>query len=480
MAKNIPVTVGGERYPSQEWADAVRQLKAQGKAETTSAIQKIMGGEGIAKTLPPEEITETKQLGVTQTVAPQLPAETVDDLTAMRILMRNISQGAYATGIGKGLTTVTGELEEQGLGTAGMSGDITSRIISFVEGQVRRPVEQQFQTMADVMSGIERRQVADRQSSLTNLNLLIENDALGFMKDSELKDWAAATGVSVETLKALKQTTTANTAAIDAYAKAVETGQMTMANVPADAKDKVIQKVDFTKVPPETFAPPMSYKEWQYAGGQQGTGKSYAEWLRQGGDEILAAPGQIVNKVTGEPMTLPATTMKRISGFNTFVSEGDSMLARINELLSDPEVNTGGIEKKAQELAYRRGGGLLGAGGLNEKEQELSNLMSMLNNEYLYSRSGAQINEEEQKRLKDAQPEWGYDNTINKQKAKDFIGVVKNMMQSDLDVYGATIAGAQQTEIPTGGMSEDEEYQEYLLQDTIKNILSGELEAAIK
>jgi hypothetical protein len=179
-------------------------------------------------------------------------------------------------------------------------------------------------------------------------------------------------------------------------------------------------------------------------------------------------------------MDLPATITRRVSGFSAFVSDSGSLLARINELLNDPNVNTGGAQKKAQEVAYRRGGGLLGAAGLSEEEQELSNLMAMLSNEYLYARSGAQINEQEQKRLAATQPQFGYSNSINKRKAKDFIATVKNMIQSDLDVYGATIAGGQPAEALPGTMTEDEEYQAYILQDTILNMLSEAWEAALK
>lgn len=303
MPKLTPVTVGGTKYPSQAWADAVRQLKAQGKAETTSNIRAIMGGEGLEKTLPPEQRTEEvmdKSLGTPTVSTPELPEEKTDDLAAMRILMRNISQGAYAKGIGTGMKTVTGGLEEQGLGVEGMSGDITSRIINFVEGQVREPIESQFKTMADIMEGIERKQANEKQNALTNLSLLINNDALGFMEDDELANWAAVTGVSPETLAALKQTTTANIAAVDSYVRAVEAGAMNPTDVPEDIQDMVVQKVDWTQIPQtlETYAPPSSYKEWQLAGGQAGTGLTYGEFITG-----AKSPGAIIPRSNPEDYT---------------------------------------------------------------------------------------------------------------------------------------------------------------------------------
>jgi len=259
-------------YPSQEWMfENIKNLP-----EVQKAYPDYGKPGNLGNTLPPET-------GETQ-ITPTIPKGSIDNLTAMRILMRGISEKAYSKRMGAGLGTITGGLEEQGLGLEGMSGNITSRIINFVENQTRPGIESKLTTMKDIMQGIEKKQVETRQNALTNLNLLISNDAIGFMEDDELTNWSEITGVSEDTLTALKQSTIADTSTINAYVKAVESGQMTMANVPTNMSDKVIQQVDFSKVPVETYAPTTSMKEYAWAGGLAGTGMTPAEWLTSGAD----------------------------------------------------------------------------------------------------------------------------------------------------------------------------------------------------
>ena len=166
--------------------------------------------------------------------------------------------------------------------------------------------------------------------------------------------------------------------------------------------------------------------------------------------QTAVAPGQIVHKITGQPLDLPANVSQKLSGLKSYIdSEGTAAYQRILELLKDPEVNTEGAIKKAQEYAYRKAGGILGKSGLTEKEAELSDLMAIMANEYLYTRSGAQINEKEQKRLKDVQAIFGYSNSDNIRRATEFMGVLQNIINENLSIYGATFAG-EQTGAPTG------------------------------
>lgn len=165
-----------------------------------------------------------------------------------------------------------------------------------------------------------------------------------------------------------------------------------------------------------------------------------------------ASPGQIVDAATNKPKDLPATIKQKLIGLNSYINGGDvadlpAVLPRIKALLKDPMVNIGTFEKKAAAELITKGGGwtsILGSPedlGLNSKEMELLNLMNEFNSDYIYTRSGAQINENEITRLKSFQPDFGFDRKTNTQRIDDFVGVVKSIVDATLRAEGAKFYG---------------------------------------
>jgi hypothetical protein len=236
---------------------------------------------------------------------------------------------------------------------------------------------------------------------------------------------------------------------------------------------------------------PTSYREWELAGKEQGTGLDYGDWLKeQKSNPVLDAlrtltynqtlseqtpsPGQLVSSATGLPPTkIDATTLQKVSGLISFVKENvdspDGIISQIKGFLSDPDVDIEG--KKIQFDAYNKLGGYLGqygTFGLNDKEIQLAELIKLAGTEYIYTRSGAQVNESEFKRLKANIPEFGFSKEVNNIRVNNFINTLNSMVKSRLEIsglepynpnkkYGVNSGGQGQD-----GMSDEQAYQEYL------------------
>jgi len=188
-------------YPSQEWMfENIKNLP-----EVQKAYPDYGKPGNLGNTLPPET-------GETQ-ITPTIPKGSIDNLTAMRILMRGISEKAYSKRMGAGLGTITGGLEEQGLGLEGMSGNITSRIINFVENQTRPGIESKLTTMKDIIDGIGNRQAEQRQMALTQLDLVLSTPgAILKLDEDALTGIANTTGIDVESLTAIQDAEKTNEA----------------------------------------------------------------------------------------------------------------------------------------------------------------------------------------------------------------------------------------------------------------------------
>jgi len=246
---------------------------------------------------------------------------------------------------------------------------------------------------------------------------------------------------------------------------------------------------------------PSSYQEWSLAGGLEGTGLTYADFLKGGktktsidnadfelsnsvgpggfidindykrirnqysqagftsadfdkqyANQYLspsdrsrfnisgggATPGQIIDQQTGKPADVPSNISQKVATLNSFISNQARSINRIKELLNDKDVNMRGLTNYLQGLAY--GKPILGTlSGLNEKEKELANLIKIVGNDYLYARSGAQINESEYNRLKNTLPEFGYSKSDNITKLNNWENQLKNIINDTLSIYGAKI-----------------------------------------
>ena len=149
------------------------------------------------KSLTPAEVTEQGKF---------LPTAKPDQLTLLKLALRDISNSARSKGLGKGLGTTLGHFEEMGISPTQVSGDVVSNIISFVEDRTTKPIESQFKSMEDILELMGKQQEKQQQTSRQNLASLIQTGGIAHLEDKQLKNLALATGMPLEQLQAIKNT----------------------------------------------------------------------------------------------------------------------------------------------------------------------------------------------------------------------------------------------------------------------------------
>jgi hypothetical protein len=238
---------------------------------------------------------------------------------------------------------------------------------------------------------------------------------------------------------------------------------------------------------------PTSYQEWELAGGREGTGKTYAEYLSTESSnptldairmltlsnmqsQYAPANGQLYYKATGKVATdLAASTVQKITILRTFSDSAKNLIPRIMSLLEDPDVDVSKAMGWFKQWGYQGFGKYLSGTALsNEKERSLMDLMTTLNNEYLYARSGAQINESEQARLSKTMPQTGLTSSENMNRLNNFAGTIDAILNENLKINGLGIWGEGTG--ATGAKNSNQEIMEdieYLMSEQTGSSYSG-------
>ena len=94
------------------------------------------------------------------TITASLPGGSIDQLTALKLAMRDLSVAAQKQGTKTGLSTVMGGLATSGFAPEKVSGNLVNNIIGFVGDQVNKPIETAFSQMSDMLDGIKTQQAA--------------------------------------------------------------------------------------------------------------------------------------------------------------------------------------------------------------------------------------------------------------------------------------------------------------------------------
>ncbi len=97
-----------------------------------------------------------------------LPSGSVDQMTLLKIMLGEASTLATKQGTKAGLTETFAGLANQGVRPENVSGNLTSRIIDFVEGQVSKPIEKNFDKMSLIVDSMSK----------TKANLQAQTDKL--------------------------------------------------------------------------------------------------------------------------------------------------------------------------------------------------------------------------------------------------------------------------------------------------------------
>ena len=155
-------TAEGETFPSQEWYSASKQIEARGETVTTPKINQILSGN------QPDSASLAGTL-VTEKSLPEVPT---DNLTAMKILMRSMTERFQKQGVRAGTQTVFGKLGEQGVTPSNISGSTVSDIVNFVEQRTTPSLDVAFANMADILDNFSSRQsnlTSDAQSTISKM-----------------------------------------------------------------------------------------------------------------------------------------------------------------------------------------------------------------------------------------------------------------------------------------------------------------------
>jgi len=130
---------------------------------------------------------------VTGTPAAGLPVAGGDQLSALKIALRNASDVAARSGIKSAAETTFGALGKEGIKPENVSGNLMGGIIDFVEGQVATPVENAFKNMSDVVDNITKKAEESKVDAKNQINSAITNGMWNDMTpDQRTKLWSAA------------------------------------------------------------------------------------------------------------------------------------------------------------------------------------------------------------------------------------------------------------------------------------------------
>jgi hypothetical protein len=117
----------------------------------------------------------------------------MDQLSALKIAMRNASDVAARAGIKTGPQDTLGAFGNQGITPEKVSGNLVGGIIDFVEKQVRTPIESQFNNMSDIVDNIIKKADESKSDAKSQINSAITNGMWNDMSpEQRTKLWSAA------------------------------------------------------------------------------------------------------------------------------------------------------------------------------------------------------------------------------------------------------------------------------------------------
>ena len=194
----------------------------------------------LGHTLPPENGTKEKTFPIGQ----------LDQLTLMRLALRDVSKAAQAKGISTGLTETFGAFKGMGIEPERVSGDLTSRIISLVESRVREPITETFETMDMMITSIDARRRELKSNSRSAISQAVSAGWWNTMSQDQRNDLWADAGYTGEP---------------PLVPEKVDTTKLTDADRITELNKFLSEKITDGVVPAKDYI--AAYKEWIGLGG---------------------------------------------------------------------------------------------------------------------------------------------------------------------------------------------------------------------
>ena len=468
------------QYENQQWESI-----QTGLAQTTAQAQEL--GEQVAKEgvtsktgetlIPPTtplETPETKNgLGAGQNIT-DTPEVQIDPDQIQDVVNNTIDQ-IGSTDLADIMTEVSAEGWSPEMTIAGEENQASLDALKTSTATALQTMQQNLATRGLTFSGIR----TQKEEGLAADAIAKE---AGINRDFALKIVQAARSEQTRREKAIQAAETNYSDALEKLGYAY--------NPFTDKIEKSLEakqyELDVYKATTDTYKPPTSFQEWELAGGEEETGMSYGTWVQQNSTnpildslrllqyqtqqaQTTPVPGQLVYKSNPNiaANNLPAVFTTKINVLKFIKDESEGIIPSMMILLKDPEVDVSGIFGAIKEFGYQNWGRFIP--GLNrvatDKEKELMNYMTMLSNEYVYAKSGAQINEQELARLKKSMPDVGLTAEDNIRRLSDFTNVVNSIINSSLDSYGVMFAPSTPTPTYTSGFQAPDDMG--LLEDDI-------------
>lgn len=130
---------------------------------------------------------------LTQTLPKTLPttgsSPQVDNLTAMQIVLQQMGALAQKQGLAKGTEAILGGFAQQGITPEHQPGSFAANIVNFVEQQTGNPIQQQLDTMNQIIEGVARQ----KDLAQNQIDKFMSNGIWSTLTDDARKQlWQAA------------------------------------------------------------------------------------------------------------------------------------------------------------------------------------------------------------------------------------------------------------------------------------------------
>ena len=198
--------------------------------------------------------------GVAPTGQKELPSMPADNLSVFGDLMKRVTEryGREATASGMAVT---------GLEPSKVSGSTLAGIVDIVKGQKTTGIASIYKSSAEIVANMAARQEREQGMARDNLQLLLDTPgAILKLDDDSLEKAAIAGSVSVDVLTAIRDAEVVN------------------------------EKLRIASATP-TSTPTSAMKEYEWAGGLEGTGMTRAQWLLGEDPEDTGIPINDIAKI---------------------------------------------------------------------------------------------------------------------------------------------------------------------------------------
>jgi LysM repeat protein len=150
-------------------------------------------GGSLEKTLPSETVDEGLGAGAPAGGEAALPEKSGDQLSALKIALREASSLATKRGISAGNQAMLGGFEKAGISPDKVSGSLVKGIVNFTESRVKPSIESLSENIGDIVDSISKKSEETKSESRSQITQMISGGMWNKLDDNQRKTlWTAA------------------------------------------------------------------------------------------------------------------------------------------------------------------------------------------------------------------------------------------------------------------------------------------------